>query len=44
MGIQASLAFIILVSLQAIFYFIWHIDLLDSTAELLGILLASLAR
>ena len=41
---RASIVFIILVSLQAIFYFVWHIDLLDSTAELLGILLASFAR
>ena len=41
---RAIIVFIILVSLQAIFYFVWHIDLLDRTAELLGVLLASLAR
>ena len=41
---RASIVFIILVSLQAIFYFIWHINLLNRTAELLGGLLASFAR
>jgi|GEM_PF-2267767 len=41
---RASLVLIILVSLQAIFYFVWHIDLLERTAELLWILLTSLAR
>ena len=41
---RASIVFIILASLQAIFFFVWHIDLLDRTAELLGVLLANLAR
>lgn len=41
---RASIVFIILVSLQAIFYFVGHINLLDRTAELLGVLLTSLAR
>jgi len=41
---RASIVFIILVSLQAIFYFVWHIDLLDSAATLLRILLVSFAR
>jgi hypothetical protein len=39
---RASLVFIILVSLQATFYFVWHIDLLDEIAPLLGILLGIL--
>jgi len=39
---RASIVFVILVSLQAIFYFAWHIDLLDRTAKLFGVLLSSL--
>lgn len=41
---RVSIVFIILASLQALFFFVWHIDLLDRTAELLGALLANLAR